>query len=351
LNRGPPPPRVAGAVAAKASAKSKAAMKEMMAGGNVAKKSIDTMVNGSNLSSLAKETIRDQFHREVDELDTTRKQIRAELPSSRAWNALTTMSRLIWERFQALVTDIFENLSKWLSSDPSTVQIERVAQRVASRLSRRASRSRSRSKAKQQQQPWWKLTGAAFLNLVRKVASTVVEGFKLVFAAARQIWPSVQSLIVWITTNPHTAKMALVMANFMRKTICRQLANWWQNSQSTVNFFDPVAMAKDLSGPMLTKAVGDVAKSKTVDAALDSVTGFLADSLSALPVVGGLLKATTQVVGQSLKQSCQEAIEFYVYYASVTQSFTLVVDLINPRPCIQAFQQQLASLNEIMQQQ
>jgi hypothetical protein len=185
---------------------------------------------------------------------------------------------------------------------------------------------------------------------VKWLGNAIVSGLKAAWSAISFIFPSVFKLVQWIVTNPQTAKMTLIMANFIKKSLCRQIAVWMTGPDSgvTVDIFDPWAMAQELKGPILVKATLAVVKSKAVDAAFDQATDFLTDTLSGIEYIGGLLKAITKVAVSSIKESAREALLFYAYYANTTASFGLLFDFLDPRPCLLAYSQQANEMRAIL---
>jgi hypothetical protein len=186
---------------------------------------------------------------------------------------------------------------------------------------------------------------------VKWLGNAIISGLKAAWTAVSWIFPTAVSLFKWIMSNPQTAKMTLIMANFIKKTLCRQLAVWIAGPESglTVDLFDPLGMAKELQGPILVKATLAVVQSKAVDAAFDQTTDFVADTLGGFWPVGGLLKAVTKIAVGSIKESAREAIQFYAHYANTTASFGLLFDLVDPRPCIAAYSQQANVMRAILE--
>ncbi len=253
----------------------------------------------------------------------------------RAWNAFQSFASILLLAFKNVFSGVFEAFSWFVSDVPQAGEVRKAATNAA-------------VEAAMAKETTWK---TKIWKAVKWLGNAIVSGLKAAWSAISFIFPSVFKLVQWIVQNPQTAKMTLIMANFIKKSLCRQIAVWMTGPDSgvTVDIFDPWAMAQELKGPILVKATLAVVKSKAVDEAFDQATDFLTDTLSGIEYIGGFLKAVTKVAVGSIKESARESLLFYAYYANTTASFGLLFDFLDPRPCLVAYSQQANEMRAILE--
>jgi hypothetical protein len=152
------------------------------------------------------------------------------------------------------------------------------------------------------------------------------------------------------------ARMNLIMAQLFRNAVCKQVANWVyapaitgeSATKDVVNPFDSTfnayEAAKAVAPEVLEKAfLSDAVIEKTVKVGQTLITR----AVSGVPVVGGLLSGIVEVVSDSVSESAKFAAEFYMHYGKIGASYNLLIDLINPRMCMQQYAMQMNKLKRV----
>lgn len=301
----------------------------------------------ANASKVDEEHAMSVLKEEYDELEKTKTRIQFEIRTGapnmtaarqkRAWAALEKLASTtlivfkqnFQQQFQALL-DVTES-----KSAEEEAKKEMLKRKEATPTGSWFSRLLSKSKQ------------AAEL-LIQFAVTVVVGAVKLIIATLRYLWPKVTNLAAYvatlITTNPSSARITFSILNFLKKQLCRQLAVWWTSNQDQreqyqldVDFFDPAAMAKNFTGPVLVKSLESVLQKGGTEKAAKLIRVGLKSGLGWIPLIGGLLTELTDLATDALTESVQESLQVYLYYSAVSKSLSDVVDLIDPRSCLRAF--------------
>jgi len=190
---------------------------------------------------------------------------------------------------------------------------------------------------------------------IKIVGNAVWLGIKAIGSVVTSLFPSAVSVALWISSNPQTSRMTLIMLRLLKRKLCKEMGLWWTTSQEErlthkleVEDISIREVGSELKGPILANVASNVLKSDKLKKGLDVVGKLVTKSMESIPFVGGLLSGITEIVYDTMTDSALEAANFMVYWTSVTENFKVLLDLLDPKQCMSDFQKQAKEATEIL---
>ena len=179
----------------------------------------------------------------------------------------------------------------------------------------------------------------------------------MVKGALRGLWGALKmlanagiSLLWFITTNPHTAKIMGIVIKKVKKRMCRQLSiqlghiTYIETRKVTMG--ETVAKeiknvgsyAKEMLPGLISKWTSgsgyDKAYDSTIGAAMGTLGGLSASVLSSIPGIGGAVNFMTNQVNEVMKESMRLGLEVAMYEKDLTESFGILIEIMDISDCI-----------------
>jgi len=189
----------------------------------------------------------------------------------------------------------------------------------------------------------WFVAKNVIAPIVLAVGNAALATIKLIFQTGFKA-------ASWISKEPRTAKMALIIARMMKQRACKHIGLFLAKPQVVAkgekegkkDYYDQkVEEVHSLTVDQL-KAMGKEALRRGAESAaaaapsiVNEVGGVLIESFgNAIPFLGPLVKGAGHYFLKGMTEAAAEAAEFYIYYSDVTRSFSLLVDFLDPRDCL-----------------
>lgn len=139
---------------------------------------------------------------------------------------------------------------------------------------------------------------------IKIVGNAVWSGIKALGSVVMTLFPTAVSLATWISTNPQTSRMTLIMIRILKRKMCKELGLWWTTTQEERRNNSTLAVEdigfgevfSELQGPLLAKVTSGVLKSQTLSKSLESVGKLAAKAMGGFPIIGGFLSGIRKSV-------------------------------------------------------
>lgn len=205
---------------------------------------------------------------------------------------------------------------------------------------------------------------------IRGAIETVVESLRWVAGKAwvalraswsllKTIFPTAVSLAAWITSNPKTAQLTLIVVQILRNHLCQELVRWWMGQPQEASGWNPfhqgssqsinaLTIGAAVAGPAMEHAL---VSERVVDKVWDKAGTLLSSTVKSIPFVGGLASGIVEIVASNLKESTDEVLKFYRHYGTIYKSYTLLLDIFNPMMCLHAMEERRKTIFERLREQ
>lgn len=301
-------------------------------------------LESSHLSSKEKQEAVGDLARQFTDLNETRKELKAEVenqatPGRKVWLAVQKLARLIWSIFRGSFQQLWEFMIGLVGHDATDANAQRdIANQV-----------------QQNNGSWLRSLGNGLNTVVGWAWSAVWGSVKFLFYGVTKLMGPGFNLVSWVCSQPETARMSLIMANIIKRGMCRQIITWIQTSSKErtqfgldESFFDFSKAAQRLAGPVVAKAASDVILQGGVKQLTSLAKTGLKIGFGLIPGIGSVLGVVSDMMVDSFADAGEEATKFYLHYNAVGKAFGEILDLFDPRPCFEAMQERQQELIAIM---
>jgi hypothetical protein len=305
-----------------------------LAPGEAQKAALKATYESSKLSAAEKIDALKQIDEQFEELHATRRKLQEDLMSSstnmtrsrfqQTWAALEKLSAVILLVFRGLWTQIWDFVSALLSNS----NVDKEAEKEISESMKAG-------------KPWYNRIWEGVRTVISYAWSGVWTSMRFLWSGLKMIFGHGFNLVTSVMASPNTARMSLLMANFIKRGLCRQIITWYMSTfeertkqNIDESFMDAGAFASMFTGPIVTQAAGKVVQQGGIQKITGLAKGALKVGFSLIPVVGPVLGAVSDLMVDAMGEASAEAAAMILHYSAVTKAFTAVVDLLDPRSCI-----------------